>query len=141
MIIPNSVVELGKYAFLGCEALECVYIGGGISRINEATFGECNALKSIYVMGETPAVVEVSNFTEEQFASVELNVPAGSLAAYQAADVWKEFLNIKEFDATGIEELKSENGKVQTTYDLQGRKVDTLNKGLYIIDGKKVLVK
>ncbi len=141
VIIPNSVVELGKYAFLGCEALECVYIGGGISRINEATFGECNALKSIYVMGETPAVVEVSNFTEEQFASVELNVPAGSLAAYQAADVWKEFLNIKEFDATGIEELKSENGKVQTTYDLQGRKVDTLNKGLYIIDGKKVLVK
>ena len=46
---------------------------------------------------------------------------------------------------TGIDEayneVKGENGKVKTVYDFQGRKVDTLNKGVYIIDGQKVLVK
>ena len=42
---------------------------------------------------------------------------------------------------TGIEEVKGENGKVKTIYDLQGRKVNTSSKGLYIINGKKVLVK
>ena len=42
---------------------------------------------------------------------------------------------------TGIDEVKGENGKVKTVYDFQGRKVDTLNKGIYIIDGQKVLVK
>ena len=42
---------------------------------------------------------------------------------------------------TGIDEVKCENGEVKTIYDLQGRKVDTSNKGLYIINGKKVFVK
>ena len=42
---------------------------------------------------------------------------------------------------TGIDEVKGENGEVKTIYDLQGRKVEIPNKGIYIIDGKKVLVK
>ena len=42
---------------------------------------------------------------------------------------------------TGIDEVKGENGEGKTIYDLQGRKVDTLNRGLYIIDSKKVVVK
>lgn len=42
---------------------------------------------------------------------------------------------------TGISEVKGENGKVEAVYDLQGRKVETPAKGLYIINGKKVLVK
>ena len=42
---------------------------------------------------------------------------------------------------TGIEKVKAENGNVKTIYDLQGRKVDTSSKGLYIINGKKVFVK
>ena len=46
-----------------------------------------------------------------------------------------------ESNNTGVEEVKAENGKVKTIYDLQGRKVDIPTKGLYIIDGKKVLVK
>ena len=42
---------------------------------------------------------------------------------------------------TCVDEVKCENGEVKTIYDLQGRKVDTSSKGLYIINGKKVLVK
>ena len=42
---------------------------------------------------------------------------------------------------TGIEEVKGENGEVKTIYDLQGRRVEVPNKGLYIINGKKVLIK
>ena len=42
---------------------------------------------------------------------------------------------------TGIDEVKGENGEVKTIYDLQGRKVEIPSKGIYIIDGKKVLVK
>ncbi len=45
------------------------------------------------------------------------------------------------YDVEVDEELKGENGKVKAIYDLQGRKVDTPSKGLYIINGKKVLVK
>ena len=45
-------------------------------------------------------------------------------------------------ETTGVEEVKGENGKVKTIYDLQGRKLTEITEpGIYIIDGKKVLVK
>ena len=44
-------------------------------------------------------------------------------------------------DVTGVDDVKSEIGKVKAIYDFQGRKVDTTNKGIYIINGKKVFVK
>ena len=40
-----------------------------------------------------------------------------------------------------INEVKGENGEATTIYDLQGRKVETPAKGIYIINGKKTLVK
>ena len=43
---------------------------------------------------------------------------------------------------TAIEEVKGENGEVKTIYDLTGRKVETISApGIYIVGGKKVLVK
>jgi hypothetical protein len=37
--------------------------------------------------------------------------------------------------------VKGKSGNVKAIYDLQGRKVETPSKGIYIINGKKVLVK
>ena len=43
---------------------------------------------------------------------------------------------------TGISEVKTENGEVKTIYDLTGRKVEAITApGIYIVGGKKVLVK
>ncbi len=43
---------------------------------------------------------------------------------------------------TGIEEVKGEDGKVDAIFDMQGRKIDSITApGLYIVNGKKVLVK
>ena len=43
---------------------------------------------------------------------------------------------------TAINEVKGENGKVKTIYDLTGRRVDAITPpGIYIVDGKKVFVK
>ena len=45
-------------------------------------------------------------------------------------------------DTTGVEDVKSENGKAKTIYDLTGRQVNEITKaGIYIVDGKKVFVK
>ena len=51
------------------------------------------------------------------------------------------FFPIKSTNQTAIEEVKAESGNVKAIYDLQGRKVVTPKKGLYIIDGKKVFIK
>ncbi len=43
---------------------------------------------------------------------------------------------------TGICDVKGENGKVNAVYDLQGRRVNGITAaGIYIVNGKKVLVK
>ena len=44
-------------------------------------------------------------------------------------------------NATGVEEVKAESGKMKAIYDLQGRKVTAPTKGIYIKDGNKIFVK
>ncbi|MDO5461580.1 MAG: family 20 glycosylhydrolase [Bacteroidales bacterium] len=56
------------------------------------------------------------------------------------ASVWTLEKSSVEVE-TGISELKGENGNVKTMYDLQGRKIENPTKGIYIINGKKILVK
>ena len=43
--------------------------------------------------------------------------------------------------STGIEDVKCESGKLNAIYDLQGRKVAKPVNGIYIIDGKKALIR
>jgi hypothetical protein len=75
-----------------------------------------------------------------------------AIKPYQGDDYsWKQNsehyanFNLAPEGATGInevsDEVKAESGKVKAIYDLQGRKVETPSKGIYIIGGKKVLVK
>ena len=71
-------------------------------------------------------------------------VESGSSAAlyYEFAYDWSEDTDVLAlFREDAIKMGMDENGNVKGIYDFQGRKVDTPSKGLYIIDGKKVLVK
>ena len=48
----------------------------------------------------------------------------------------------KTGEETGINEVKGENGEVKAIYDLTGRRINEIaGPGIYIVDGKKVLVK
>ena len=70
--------------------------------------------------------VKVTGSIEKYFQSAGLKTPT----AYEFTGV------------TGIEDVKGENGKVKTIFDLTGRRIETITApGIYIVDGKKVLVK
>lgn len=48
----------------------------------------------------------------------------------------------KTGEETAIDEVKSENGEVKAIYDLTGRRIDAITApGIYIVNGKKTLVK
>ena len=60
-------------------------------------------------------------------------------ATFSAAELW---VLEEAGNATGVEEVKGENGNVKGIYDLTGRRLDEISApGIYIIDGKKVLIK
>ena len=73
-------------------------------------------------------------------------VPQGTEQDYFLADVWGDFGNIVEFDATGIDKTKtSTDVKEVSRYSLNGQRLVGPTKGLNIVkysDGsvKKVVV-
>ena len=73
-------------------------------------------------------------------------MPTGTRDKYMAADGWKEFDNIVEYDLSGINKVKLDGIEKDSVYDLLGRRMNQPQKGINIIrqsDGtiKKVLVK
>jgi len=78
-------------------------------------------------------------------------VPESSVAAYSAANEWNRFFDFREMPTTGMNELATDRGvRPAEVYNMQGTLVkagatradiDALVPGLYIIAGRKVLVK
>ena len=102
--IGNSVTSIGYNAFSYCESLTSVTIPTSVKSIGYAAFDDCESLTSVHLLGETPPTVESSNFTEAQYTDITLFVPKGSLETYQAADIWKNFWDIREEGTTEIPE-------------------------------------
>ena len=75
-----------------------------------------------------------------------VKVPEGSLEAYQAADVWKNFWDIQEDASLDIKNAVLET-EYETTpiYNLQGVQMkegrENLPAGIYIQGGKKMIVR
>ena len=139
--IPNSVTSIDDNAFNGCSGLTSIVIPNSVKQTGVDVFDNCSNLKSIYVMSETAPSVSSRCFAGGHYIDAVLYVPNGCLEAYQKADVWKEFWDIREFAPTGIDDVKTENENATTVYDLNGRVVENPTKGIYIINGKKVLLK
>ena len=185
-----------------------------------------SALTLIVLYSPHPLAAE--EFANKVYRDATLYVPTGSIARYQAADVWKNFWTIKEFDSTqemslsldqtaatltedesltltasitpefmadmtvtwstsdaavatvdehgvvtalaagtatitattggmqatcvvtvtkkegevvGIENPEIRNHESEIIYDLSGRRVEKMEKGIYIVGGKKVVIK
>lgn len=91
--LPSSVTEFGMYAFNGCTSLQEINIPAGVTTIRRCAFYNCPSLKTVICNVETPIAVEGNIFSSSTFSQAELQVPAASLAAYKAADVWKNFFH------------------------------------------------
>ena len=141
--ISNSLKTIGKSAFSGCTALISLKMPNSVTTIGSGAFYNCAGLKSIYCMKEVPASIRSNNFSDEQYETITLYVPTGSLEKYKTADIWKNFKNFVEFDATNIDDIVEGelNGYENIYYDLNGRIVENPTHGIYIVNGKKVFVK
>ncbi len=86
--------------------------------------------------------VLVSNGGTAEFQSLDTQgatIPAGK--AYLNAAASARSLQIVFGDATGISQIAAENVDGQTVYNLAGQRVAKAKKGLYIVNGKKIVIK
>ena len=166
-IIPNSVTGISGSAFYNCTGLTSIEIPNSVTGIVWSAFSGCTSLTSIYLFSATPATIYVLDYDNNIYKNTTLYVPQGSLEAYKAANGWKEFVNIVEFDPTDIEgvteedapafevtaggiQLTAAEGKAVAVYTAGGtlvEKIDayageeiTLDEGVYIVRvGKKAV--
>jgi hypothetical protein len=90
--IPSGVTSIGDYAFYSCRGLTAVTIPSGVTSIGDSAFEGCSGLTSVTNLCPVPQTINVSMFYGVDKETCTLYVPVGSVAAYQAAAGWKDFL-------------------------------------------------
>lgn len=172
--IPTSVTSIGECAFYGCSGLTSVNIPTSVTYIDTSAFENCGGLTTVnipnsvtyigtYVFRDCDKLVEVNYdttepvsadkymFSDDAYKTATLSVAKGGLDKAYGLEPWMYFVNIKEKDFAGIEEVIADfdpNAPVDV-YNLSGEKVaenaDNLPSGLYIIrqgkTARKVAVK
>lgn len=120
-------------------------------KVTEFVDNKLYTIKAIYSLSENPEQVTIgfsSSFfangsTHNTYAETPLYVPVGTKERYMAAEGWKNFQTIEEREMpTGINATHVLNRSNDSYYDLQGRRLtDKPSKGVYIQNGKKVVIK
>ncbi len=85
-------------------------IGSTVTEIGTGLFERFNNLMTINSMPTTPPSVGENNFTNQQYLDAKVYVPQGSLFAYRAADVWKNFWGLQVGIFTGVSGVEAATG-------------------------------
>lgn len=137
IIIPEGVTTICYSAFGNCTKLASITLPSTLEFIEKSAFGACPSLKSIKINATNPFTLYRGTF--EQYGN--LYVPEGCKEAYENAAYWKKF-NIIDSSVTGISNTSSSDAQQPSTiFTLGGTRVSSLQKGVNIVNGKKVVVK
>ena len=115
--IPSSVTSIGEGAFYDCDLLNTLSIGKSVTSIGKNAFYGCYALTSVTCYATTPPAIQSGCFTLSKSRNVPLYVPAGSVEAYQKADVWKDFAFIIPIVAKYVCDFTKKSSKHTNYYD------------------------
>lgn len=145
-----TVTGIASEVFKGNKRLTSITIPGSVNSIGEASFSGCENLKEISVEIDEPIDLGpngASVFEGVNFETCVLYVPEASIEKYKADKIWGKFKNILSH-TLGINDIRLDEDKTNDVYNLQGQKVlrqasniEQLPKGVYIINGKKIINK
>ncbi len=70
--IPNSITNIGNYAFNECTALQSINIPNSVTNIGNYTFNECTALQSINIPNSVTNIGNCAFFRCEALQSIDI---------------------------------------------------------------------
>ena len=146
-----NIITSCESAFDKCEKLISVKLPAKIT-LGKYLFGSNHSLATIdwsaYSGTEAPKMPSgLFQYVDEQkdLKNITLIVPDALVESFKANADWAK-LNVVGTTPTGISEIVTNRASSNTIYTIEGVKIATskeksLPKGLYIINGKKVMVK
>ena len=145
--LPDMVTSIGEETFASCSRLRIVELGRSVTSIGTDAFKDCTKMRQIKCYSQEPPMCEEGALSELDTWDCTLFVPEGAEALYKAADQWKEFFFIEGITSIDTPKVNDSKNTTYDIYDMSGRMVrkaatttDGLKAGLYIINGRKVLV-
>lgn len=151
-----ETIEYG--CFRECTSLEKVTLGKNLTKFGQSgkdgVFANCDKITEVWSHILTPSDINEEEFYLFTYDDATLYVPVGTKSLYQACTGWKNFLKIVESaecgtasEPTGISSATAESESA-AVYTLQGVSVGSkanaaqqLPAGIYIVGGKKIVVK
>ena len=143
-VIPEGIEYISDGAFQRITGLTSIQIPASVHYIGTYAFAFCTGLTKVTMKGATPPTCQNNDaFTNANTSTqATLYVPSGSKAAYVSAGWNAWFKEIVEL-ATGITAIELSPSATDHYYTLDGRRMEgaPTKKGLYIVNGRKVVVK
>lgn len=145
----KSLVTIKDKAFYICYDLNEIDLPETLVSIGDYAFGQCKRVTGLTCRALTPPECGNRCFYEMSVEDCPLYVPEESLEVYKSTAPWSEFLNIRSISDAGIFSVEDNANIVFPVFDLKGQKVrndnnpesvKSLPKGIYIINGRKVLL-
>ena len=95
VILGEEVEYIPAYLCLGMSNLTAIIIPNSVANIGNFAFSNCKGLTSVYVLAETPPTIGTSTFNNVS-TDIAVYVPCGTKDAYQEATTWRRFTNYIE---------------------------------------------
>ena len=142
-IVPNSVKEIGQAAFSNCRAMTRIVFGSGVLNIGSSVFNNDFDITDIYSLAENVPSANHEAFQEYLYPRATLHVPSSALDVYKMTAPWSNFKNIVALteEETEIQTTSDSPSMGRGIFNLQGQRISMPQKGINIVDGKKVWVK
>jgi len=120
--IPSSVTSIGNFAFEGSWHLTSITIPSSLTTIGDNAFA-CDNLTEFINYATSPQTINANVFDYVNLSACTLSVPAASISAYQAANIWKNFGSISSCDCN---DNPAPSRIIKYSYDTSGNR--TLRK-------------
>lgn len=148
--IGNSVAKIPPYCFHNCPKLESVTFGSHVKYI-EYAFGSDERIFDIYLIPLTPPEPTTSRIFDPLVLNRStLYVPEESYDLYANHSYWGQFYDIVPAKIGAVEDVEAGAEESFRVFNLQGlclyrgatrEQLDNLPAGIYIVNGKKTLIR